>query len=107
MQHESLAAGRWQELTLCEQLGNVGSEVSRATSWTKKNNLMLAEKARERALELLDLTVADQKKVESQRKEILRVREALCDFWWGENEFKSTSEDFEKYFMTFAVMARS
>ena len=28
--HPSLATGRWQTLTLIEQLGNVGSEVERA-----------------------------------------------------------------------------
>src|SRR2546422_4887086 len=31
--HASLAAGRWQTLTLAEQLGNVGSEVARARRW--------------------------------------------------------------------------
>jgi hypothetical protein len=29
-QHQTLSAGRWQSLTLVEQLGNVGSEVGRA-----------------------------------------------------------------------------
>lgn len=107
MQHESLAQGRWQELNLCQQLGNVGSEVGRANSWIKKNNPELAEKARERAIELLDLTVADPKKSLSERKEILRAREALCDFWWGENEYKSSAENLEKYFFVFAIAARS
>jgi hypothetical protein len=30
MMHQTLAAGRWFTLTLAEQLGNIGSEVSRA-----------------------------------------------------------------------------
>jgi hypothetical protein len=53
IQHRDLAAGRWYELTLCEQLGNVGSEVSRAIRWTSRNPT-LEEGAWHRALELLD-----------------------------------------------------
>ncbi len=34
VQHRDLAAGRWWELSLAEQLGNVGSEVSRAARST-------------------------------------------------------------------------
>jgi hypothetical protein len=48
----------WWELTLAEQLGNVGSEVSRAARWTDRNP-DLATRALHRALELLDLTLAD------------------------------------------------
>ena len=57
-QHRDLAAGRWWELTLAEQLGNVGSEVSRAARWTGRNP-DLATRALHRALELVDLTLAD------------------------------------------------
>ncbi len=28
--HDSLAAGRWQQMTLVEQMANIGSEVGRA-----------------------------------------------------------------------------
>jgi hypothetical protein len=31
--HQNLAVGRWFEMTLAEQLGNVGSEVGRAIKW--------------------------------------------------------------------------
>jgi hypothetical protein len=33
MHHRDLAAGRWWQLSLAEQLGNIGSEVSRAVRW--------------------------------------------------------------------------
>lgn len=35
-QHQNLAAGSWQKLSLAEQLGNVGSEVGRAIARQKK-----------------------------------------------------------------------
>ena len=37
VQHHELASGRWNELSLIEQLGNVGSEIERALKWKKKN----------------------------------------------------------------------
>ena len=37
-QHPELAAGRWQTLSLMEQLANVGSEVERALNWAAKGN---------------------------------------------------------------------
>ena len=32
--HRDLAAGRWWELSLAAQLGNVGSEIGRALRWS-------------------------------------------------------------------------
>ncbi|MBI2263538.1 hypothetical protein HYU72_02795, partial [Candidatus Berkelbacteria bacterium] len=58
-QHKNLAAGRWFSLTLVEQLANVGSEVIRAFNWRKKGDEKSTKLAFERALELLDLTLAD------------------------------------------------
>jgi hypothetical protein len=37
VQHRELAAGRWWELSIAEQLGNIGSEVSRAVRWTGRH----------------------------------------------------------------------
>ena len=56
--HKSLAAGRWRSFSLVEQLGNVGSEVSRAARWQAKDG-RLYEGAVHRAFELLDLTIGD------------------------------------------------
>jgi hypothetical protein len=36
--HPTLAAGRWFELTLMEQLGNIGCEVGRATRAKAQGN---------------------------------------------------------------------
>ena len=56
--HASLASGRWQTMPLAEQLANVGSDVARARRW-QDTDAHLCDKAFERALELLDLTIGD------------------------------------------------
>ncbi len=104
-EHKELAAGRWFTLSLVEQMANVGSDVGRALNWKMKGNLPYSQKAFERALELLDLTLMDRKNV-GRFKEVARVREALVDFLAGENEYSSTQEAWNKYFLQFAMAAR-
>ena len=107
IQHRDLAAGRWHELTLAEQLGNAGSEVSRAIRWKSRND-RLAEGALFRALELLDLTLADPRLRGSvaRLREIARAREVVVDFLAGSNEYCSTATSLQKYFDAFAISAR-
>ena len=57
IQHKELAAGRWEEMSLCEQMANIGSEVSLTIKWKEKNNPEQSQKAFERALELIDITL--------------------------------------------------
>lgn len=104
-QHKELAQGKWFNFSLVEQLGNAGSEVNRAINWKKKGNNENSLKAFERALELIDLTVSDKKNAKRCR-EILRTREALCDFFVGKNQFNSSSDSWQKYFLQFAYAAR-
>jgi len=56
--HRDLAAGGREALSLAEQLGNIGSEISRAERW-KTRNPEISRAAFFRALELLDLTLDD------------------------------------------------
>ena len=44
-------------MALCEQMGNIGSEVSRAINWRNKGNGEFSARAAARALELLDLSL--------------------------------------------------
>ncbi len=105
-QHQELAAGRWFRLSLAEQLGNVGSEVSRALSWQERGNVDYCRRAVERALELLDLTLADGRH-RGRLREIARVREVLADYFYGENGYGSSPELWRTYFDAFAVAARA
>jgi hypothetical protein len=104
-QHKELAKGRWAEMSLCEQMANIGSEVSRAFNWRKKNRHDLSKEAINRALELLDLTVGSQSRY-SRLKECLRLREGLVDYFYGDNAFSSSEIIWRKYFDAFVYAAR-
>lgn len=103
--HEGLATGRWRELSLAEQLGNVGSEVGRAARAKRRGDGGRMWSALERSLELLDLTISDPS-AHGRRKELCRAREVVCDFFVGENAYGSTTESLDAYFMHFALAAR-
>ena len=103
-QHPDLAAGRWQTFSLPEQLGNVGSEVSRAIRWKEKDPVLF-DKAIIRALELLDLTICDPR-WRRRLKEIARTRELLCDTWLGSSLYGETLQNLDRYFLQFALAAR-
>ena len=107
LQHRDLGAGRWWELSLAEQLGNIGSEVSRAARWSSRNP-KVAQGALYRALELFDLTLADPRLLESpaRLREIARAREVVADFFAGPNQYRSTATSLQKYFDAYAVAAR-
>jgi hypothetical protein len=104
--HEGLAAGRWQTLTLAEQLGNIGSEVGRAIRARERDDAQRFEGAFARALELFDLSLADRRWHGPRVREIARAREVTCDFLVGDNDYRSTAESLDRYFLQFAIAAR-
>ena len=105
IQHQELAAGRWNKFTFVEQMANIGSEVERALNWQAKHNHDYSQKAYERALELMDLTLDDSKGF-ARLKELARLREAIVDYFSGNNEFVSTEDSWRKYFSCFTFTAR-
>jgi len=106
-QHKKLAEGGWFKLDFFEQLANIGSEVERAILWKNKNNKEYSKKAFFRALELLELSLADNKNKRFPRlKELTRLKETLIDFFYLDNRFSSSEEAFQKYFYAFAYATR-
>jgi len=103
-QHQQLAGGRWFELSFFEQMAHTGSEVARAISWRTKNK-EYSVKAIERALELSDLTIGD-KKNRSRLKELTRLREALVDYFYFNNQFASSDQLWQNYFYPFNYASR-
>jgi hypothetical protein len=103
--HVSLAAGRWAELSLVEQLANIGSEVGRAARAKAGRADGRFESALGRCLELFDLTLADGR-WHGRRREIARARELVCDFMVGDNAYGSSEASLEAWFLPFAVAAR-
>lgn len=104
-QHKGLAAGRWKELSFCEQIANIGSEVERAIAWRAKNNITYSRNAFERALELVDLTLESVSGF-SRLKEVARMRESMVDYFAGTNQFGSTDVSWRQYFMHFNYAVR-
>ena len=104
--HPTLAAGRWQTMTLAEQLGNVGSEYERALRWKEKGNAKYFEGALARLLELLDLTIADPRWRNHRLKELCRLREFICDELCSEVREYPDQRDLRNYFYFFAYTAR-
>lgn len=86
-QHADLASGRWKEMTLSEQMANIGSEVSRALNWRKKGNEEYSRKAAVRALELIDLSLECAESFPRLR-EVARLREAIVDYFGGITSFR-------------------
>ena len=107
IQHQNLANGRWFTFSLAEQLGNIGSEVGRALTWKKKENHEQETKALGRALELFDLSLADARWNLPKLKEIARAREVVCDYFFNGNDYNTSAEFLNKYFLQFGILARA
>ena len=101
--HRELAE-RWWAMTIAQQLGNIGSEISRATKWSTRNP-DLARNALYRALDLFDLTLDDPRHRQSpaRLREIARAREVVVDLFAGSNEYGSTPASLQRYFDAFAA----
>lgn len=104
LKHAALQSGRWQELSLAEQLGNIGSEINRALMY-KNEDCKRFQDALFRALELLDFTLAD-RRWRRRLKEIARVREITAAQLERDSEYGTTLEDLNRYFFQFAMAAR-
>jgi hypothetical protein len=102
--YKNLARERWFELSLIEQLANVGADVERTIRWKQKGNNEYSRTAFDRALDLIYLTVEDPKN-RGRLREILRTREALIDHFVYDNEYKTTDEQWQKYFYQYNYAA--
>ena len=104
--HASLAGGRWYQLSLFEQMGNIASEVGRMLRWQTRDRHRF-ELAFWRALELIDLTRSDARwRTPSKLKELSRFRELLVDAASGGHTYASDLVALERYLYPFALGAR-
>src|SRR4030042_4345642 len=98
--HKTLADNRWQKLSFSEQMANIGSEFGRAVNLARLQDEENKEKAIFRLLELIDLTISFQRK-KRNISEISRLREAVCDFFYGSNTYNIFSSSLNRYFLFF------
>lgn len=92
-------------MSLVEQMANIGSEVARALNWRNKGKEELSKRASSRALELLDLSL-DAARSFPKIKEFASLREAIVDYFYGENQFRSSEVLWRSYFDHFNYAAR-
>jgi len=100
--HNNLANGRWQKMSLLSQLSHIGSEVSRAYYWRKKEDKKSEKESIWRALELIDLTISDERWRE-RVSEIIRLREIICDFFISDNLYNTSFQNLQEYFLNLAI----
>ena len=103
--HKGLTLEKWCKSSLNEQLANVGCDVSRAIKGRNSGDLEFSQQSFLRALELLSLTILDPKhKGKGSLKELLRVREALIDYFMFYNDYKTDDVFWDNYFLNFNYM---
>ena len=96
---------RWATFSLVEQLGNVGSEVDRTIRAHATGNAGRFDNALARALELFDLTAADERWRGPRRREILRAREEFCRLFFDATAPAQSAPGLQRYFLHFAFAA--
>lgn len=96
---------RWNDMSIFQQMANIGAEVGRTIKWKKKGKTERSKQAMYRTLELIDFSVADPGNT-SSLKEILRLREVFLDYVIGDNAYKSTEQSWDRYFYFFTIAAR-
>ncbi len=102
--HKNLGAGRWYELSLAQQLGNIGSEISRAKLAQNKDDARFWG-AVARGQELFFLTLADKRWSKWRKKELNRAYEIFCDAVLGGKVYGGDLASLDKYFTYFAIAA--
>lgn len=81
-QHSSLSPERWSSFGLDRQILMIGNEMNRATKLTHSDDRPGLERAYERVLRLVDLTVEVQSRT-GLRRELLRWRDLIAALYLG------------------------
>lgn len=94
---------KWHKMKLAEQMGNIGAEFLRMVNLKKKNDKEGAKRSLERLLELIDLTIEDER-LENRLFEIFRLREIVCDIYFDNRYYKVSVDNLKKYFINFSYL---
>lgn len=97
----------WEQYSIFEQMGNIGSEVGRAIKAHRNGNARREQGAIDRALDLFDATIECLVHERSPRlREVLLAREEFTRLFF-DGTFESDADALERYFMNFAIAARA
>jgi len=95
---------RWYKFSLCEQMGHIGGEITRARMWEDKKDNISRNRALERALDLIDST-KDDTRLHERLKELCYLRELVADKYIDASDYEVSLKDLEKYCLDFALVA--
>jgi hypothetical protein len=84
-QHTGLTPEKWASYSKTQQVLMISNELNRALNCLEGNFITDAEKCYERAMELTDLTVEDNRWSSGSLKELLRFREVLSELYLSKN----------------------
>ena len=104
---ELIVSGRWQKMEFASQMGNIGSEVSRALSAKEKNKDKRMNSAIDRALELFDSSISACQNFpedSGKLKELLYAREEFCSFFFGGTEIDVDPIKMQRYYDQFVSL---
>ena len=104
--HSGEVRQNWRNHPITYQMGNIGSEVSRALKWTKQGNQSRADKAIDRALELFDFTIEANIQNHARLTEILKARDEFCDYFFNHNSYSTDPLKMQRYYDGFVIMAQ-
>lgn len=97
---------KWAQLTFCQQMGNIGSEVGRAINSWRNGKTARCDGAIARALDLFSATVELLTAQHSYRaKEVLRARDQFLALFY-DGTFDADADAIEHYFSCFAIAAQ-
>ncbi len=91
---------KWWEMSIGQQIANVGSEVARAIRHKNKGNKEGAEEYCIHAVEMLGYSKLDPKNI-NRRKELLLAQEELVDYLLGENRYGNDDASIMKWYDAF------
>lgn len=106
LSHPELADGRWAELPFPLQMGNLGSEISRAIKSKTRGNTERMNHAATRAIELFELSIDCNSNHPTRLEELCRGKEEFCDYIFGDNTFNTDPARMMRYYDQFVSLAR-
>ena len=101
LSHPELACGRWAAMPFSSQMGNIGSEVSRAVNNKLRGNLERMTNAAYRAIELFELSIDCNSDSRTRLRELCRDKEEFCEYIFGENAFNTNPQRLVRYYDQF------
>ena len=87
----------WSQKSLAEQMINIGNEVRRAIKAYKKGNEERMKNECLAAINMIALSISDEKNL-YRRGELLLAQRVLLDFFFGDNSYGSTEKQIASYY---------